>query len=259
MKLYVLSENSASPGFLAEHGLSYYIEFNNKKLLFDTGASDVFMKNALKLNVNLQEIDLIVLSHGHWDHGNGLKFIKNKPLTVHPDAFIKRYRKSGKENIGIDLSLNEIINKFSVNFASKPFYINENIIFLGEIPHTFEFEERETAYYKENGDNDDIKDDSALVLIKNNELIVVSGCAHSGICNIIEYSKELTGISKINTVIGGFHLKKQNYQTKKTIEYFNDNAVKNILPSHCTELPALSMFFNEFKIKHVKSGMIFNF
>jgi len=80
MKLTVLTENTASKNFLTEHGLSYLIEYNGKKILFDTGHSDVFLKNAKQLNINLDEVETVVLSHGHWDHGNGLKHLKNKTL-----------------------------------------------------------------------------------------------------------------------------------------------------------------------------------
>jgi 7,8-dihydropterin-6-yl-methyl-4-(beta-D-ribofuranosyl)aminobenzene 5'-phosphate synthase len=96
VKITVLSENTAGAGFLAEHGLSYLIEHNGNCLLFDTGASDVFLKNADKLNLDVPSaVDTVVLSHGHWDHGNGLQHLHQK-LT---HCFIKRYRKG---NAGLD-------------------------------------------------------------------------------------------------------------------------------------------------------------
>ncbi len=259
MKLSVLTENTASPYFLAEHGLSYFIEYDNKKILFDTGASDIFLRNADKLNININDTDLLVLSHGHWDHGNGLKYIKNKPLLCHPEVFMKRYRKGTDEYIGINSTYDEIKGKFDLKFSKKPFYITENIVFLGEIPRLNDFEAQTTSFIDDDGKDDFVIDDTALALIKNEELIIVSACSHSGICNITEYAKKLTGINKIKAVIGGFHLKKQDNQTKKTIDYFKKNKVQRLLPSHCTQLPALALFYNEFKIEHVKSGMTFNF
>jgi len=259
MKLSVLTENTAGAYFLAEHGLSYFIEYANKKILFDTGATDVFIKNAEKLNINLEDVDLIVLSHGHWDHGNGLEFIKNKTLVSHPNSFIKRFRKGEKKNIGLKLSKTEINNKFSLITSKKPYFLTDNIIFLGEIPRLNDFESQATSFVKENGEDDFVKDDSALAIIQDKELIIVSACSHSGICNIVEYGKKITGINSVKAVIGGFHLKKQDNHTKKTIEYFKKNKVQRLLPSHCTQLPALAMFYDEFKIEHVKTGMIFNF
>ena len=259
MKLTVLTENTAGGNFLAEHGLSYYIEYDNKKILFDTGATDVFLQNANKLNIDLNELDFVVLSHGHWDHGNGLNFIENKPLICHPNSFIKRYRKGEEKNIGLELSYKEIKDRFLLITSKISFNISENIIFLGEIPRVNNFESQTTSFVKENGDDDFIEDDSALAIIKNKELIIISACSHSGICNIVEYAKELTGIKKVRAVIGGFHLKKQDNQTKKTIDYFKQNDIETLLPSHCTQLPALAMFYDEFKIEQVKTGMIFNF
>ncbi len=259
MKLTVLTENAASQYFLAEHGLSYFIEYDNKKILFDTGASDVFLQNAEKLNINTNDADVIVLSHGHWDHGNGLKYIENKPLLCHPDVFIKRFRKGEEKNIGLELSFKEIKSKFSLITSKEPYYITPNIIFLGEIPRLNDFEAQATSFVDEYGKDDFVIDDTALAIIKNNELIIVSACSHSGICNITEYAKKITGINTVKAVIGGFHLKKQDNQTKKTIDWFKKNNVQRLLPSHCTQLPALAMFYNEFKIEHVKTGMIFNF
>ncbi len=259
MKLTVLTENTAGAKFLAEHGLSYFIEYDNKKILFDTGATDVFIENAKKVRIDVNEADMVVLSHGHWDHGNGLKFIKDKPLLCHPNSFIKRFRKRENENIGLKLTYKQIKEKFLLITSTKPFNITKNIIFLGEIPRLNDFEAKTTSFVDENNKDDFVIDDSALAIIKNDELIIVSACSHSGICNIVEYAKELTGIKNVKAVIGGFHLKKQDNQTKKTIEYFKNNRVNKLLPSHCTQLPALAMFYKEFKIEHVKTGMIFNF
>ena len=162
MKLSVLTENTASEYFLAEHGLSYFIEYDKKKLLFDTGASDVFLQNAEKLNISTDDADVIVLSHGHWDHGNGLKFIKNKPLICHPDSFIKRFRKGEEKNIGLELSYEELKDKFSLTASKEPYYITPNIIFLGEIPRVNNFEAQTTSFIDEYGNDDFVIDDTAL-------------------------------------------------------------------------------------------------
>jgi 7,8-dihydropterin-6-yl-methyl-4-(beta-D-ribofuranosyl)aminobenzene 5'-phosphate synthase len=98
-----------------------------------------------------------------------------------------------------------------------------------------------------------------LVIIDNDELVIISGCAHSGICNIIDYGISITGITKVKGVIGGFHLKHNNKQTQKTINYFKEQNIKYIYPSHCTELAALSAFNLSFPLKQVKTGMVFEF
>ena len=260
MKIYILTENTAGSNFLAEHGLSYLVDFDNDKILFDTGHSDVFLKNAKLLAIDIHtEVKNVVLSHGHWDHGDGLQFISNKSLITHPVSFIKRFRKTDNSPVGLKFSKKEIQKNFSLTETVKPFKISENLWFLGEIPRNNDFESQTTTFITEDGSNDFIPDDSAIAGIENGELVIITGCSHSGICNICEYAKTVTGISKINSVIGGFHLKHNNLQTKKTIEYFKLNNVKNIFPSHCTELPALTAFSNEFKIRQLKTGMVLEF
>lgn len=258
MKLYALTENTASGNFLAEHGLSYYIE-HDEVILFDTGHSDIFLKNAERTKIEIDKIETVVLSHGHWDHGNGLKYLNNKKLICHPEVFQKRFPKNGDKNIGLDLPYEELKKKFEIITSKSPYPVTENITFLGEIPRINSFESKSTTFVLENNEDDFVIDDSGLVIKLNAEIVVISGCAHSGICNMIEYAKKVTGINKIRAVIGGFHLKHNNHQTQETIKYLKTQDINKLYPSHCTELPALSAFQNEFNIKQLKSGMILNF
>jgi len=258
MKLYALTENTASGKFLAEHGLSYYIE-HDKNVLFDIGHSDVFLRNAKQLNLSLDQTETIVLSHGHWDHGDGLKYLSNKELVCHPDVFQKRYRKNQKENIGLESTFSELNEKFRINNSRIPFPISRKIIFLGEIPRLNDFESQTTTFCLSNGKDDFVMDDSGLVIKLKDEIVIISGCAHSGICNMIEHAKSISGFSKIRAVIGGFHLKHNYKQTQETIKYLKSQDIQELYPSHCTELPALSAFYKEFEIKQVKAGMILTF
>ncbi|SDS01907.1 7,8-dihydropterin-6-yl-methyl-4-(beta-D-ribofuranosyl)aminobenzene 5'-phosphate synthase [Polaribacter sp. KT25b] len=260
MKLTVLTENCAGSGFLAEHGLSYLIENEKEKFLFDTGATDVFLINAQKLGIDIQqEVETVVLSHGHWDHGNGLEYISNKTLITHPNVFMKRYRQKEDVNIGLKLSKKEIEKKFTLILSKRPYYLSDNIIFLGEIPKVNDFEAKETTFSDKLGQPDIVKDDSAIVVIQNNEIIVITGCSHAGVCNIIEYACKVTKIKNVKAVIGGFHLKQNNLQTQETIKYLKEKNIKKIYPSHCTQFPALVAFNEVFHIEQVKTGMILNF
>jgi 7,8-dihydropterin-6-yl-methyl-4-(beta-D-ribofuranosyl)aminobenzene 5'-phosphate synthase len=259
MHLTILTDNAAGGEYLAEFGLSYFIEYDDQRILFDTGHSDVFLKNAAMAGIDLDLIDTIVLSHGHWDHGNGLKYLENKKLITHPAAFMKRYHRGDDLNIGLDLSYEEINKKFDLKLSKRPLHISENIIYLGEIPRINDFESQETNFMDKKGEPDFVTDDSALAIKVNDELVVVTGCSHSGICNIIEYAKEVTKTNRIKAVIGGFHLKAVDERTVKTIEYINNQYIEDIYPSHCTELPALAAFYQSFQIKQVKTGMKFDF
>ncbi|MCF6331764.1 MAG: MBL fold metallo-hydrolase [Draconibacterium sp.] len=260
LKITILTENVAGRKFLAEHGLSYLIEIDGEKILFDTGHTNVFLKNAAMLGIDIcNDVENVVLSHGHWDHGDGLQFIKNKKLITHPTSFIKRYRKADKSPVGLSLNREQIKNKFNLIESKVPVQITKNLFFLGEILLQNNFEAQTTTFVDDAGNPDFMPDDTALAAIVNNELVVITGCSHSGICNIIEYAKKVSGITNVKAVIGGFHLKHQNLRTKKTVEYFKNNSVETLFPSHCTELPALATFYNEFNIQQVKTGMQIKF
>ncbi|HDR67754.1 MAG TPA: MBL fold metallo-hydrolase [Bacteroidaceae bacterium] len=260
MRITVLTENCAGDRLLAEHGLSYYIEHNGTNLLFDTGHSDVFLKNAGQLKIDLQnQIELVVLSHGHWDHGDGLRFIDNKTVITHPDAFIKRYRKKDHSYIGLSLSREEVEQKFTLITSEGPYYLSDEIIFLGAIPRLNDFESLSTAFLSEDETDDFVPDDSGLAIIHQGDLIVISGCSHAGICNTIENAKKVTGINRVKAVLGGFHLKNIDHVTDKTIQFLKDNHISGIYPSHCTELPALTAFYSAFKTFQVKTGSVFIF
>ena len=258
MKITVLTENVAGRNCLAEFGLSYLIDAD-KKVLFDTGNSDVFMINADRLKISMDEVDMVVLSHGHWDHGNGLKFFGNKTLLTHPDSFSKRYNKKDDRYVGLDQSQEELRSKYRIITSKIPFRISPEITFLGEIPRRNDFEAKHTYFSLEDGTEDFVMDDSALMVQTSNGLVIISGCAHAGICNTIEYACEIAGNHKVLGVIGGFHLKNDNDITLKTIQYLKDKGIERIYPSHCTAFPALAAFSREFRFFQVLTGDFFYF
>jgi 7,8-dihydropterin-6-yl-methyl-4-(beta-D-ribofuranosyl)aminobenzene 5'-phosphate synthase len=238
--------------------LSYLIE-SDKKILFDTGATNVFLQNAMKLNIALDDIDAIVLSHGHWDHGNGLANLTGHKLICHPSAFIRRYNKKDHNYVGLNLKIEQYQSLFELILTQTPYKISPEITFLGEIPRKSDFEIKTTHYIDENGDEDLIPDDSALAVTTSKGLVVISGCAQSGICNTVEYAKQTTGINEVYAVFGGFHLRSDNVQTQKTVEYFKALKIPHIYPAHCTSLPALSKFYEAFEIHQVLTGDYFYF
>lgn len=259
MNLTVLTENVAGSRFLAEHGLSYLIELNGDKILFDAGHSDVFLRNAQAMHIDLNAVRTVVLSHGHWDHGNGVKFLEKKTLIAHPGIFIKRYRKGGSVNIGLKMTSEQIKKKFDFVPAPTPFLVRPDLIFLGQVPRLNDFESKTTPFVDEQNCPDFVPDDSALAAISPKGLIIITGCSHSGICNIIEYAKRATGIDRVNTVIGGFHLKHDDIQTQRTIDYLKEQEIVNVFPSHCTEAPAMAAFYRHFGATQVKTGSKFEF
>jgi 7,8-dihydropterin-6-yl-methyl-4-(beta-D-ribofuranosyl)aminobenzene 5'-phosphate synthase len=258
----VINDNHSSGKFGSEHGLSYLIDAG-EKFLFDTGPSDIILRNAEKLDINLDEIQTIILSHGHWDHGNGLLYLfrEDNPrnLVYHPDAFEKKYRKADHSYIGLPFSHDIAARHFQLIETTSPLQINNQVVFLGEIPRNNDFEAKVTDFEHEDGSEDFVNDDSGLAIRTSGGLIVVTGCGHAGICNTIRYAQQITGEENILAVLGGFHLKKDDEITKKVVACFRSMKVKYAFPSHCTGFPALSRFYMHYKNPVVSSGDVFTF
>ncbi len=237
LKIIVLNDNRCdNSNFKCEHGISLYIEYNGSRVLFDAGQTDIFIENAKKLNINLDKLDAIVLSHGDYDHGNGLKYLNTKTkLICHPDFSLTRISKRTGNDNGLNQTKEELKQKYVLIESKEPIYISDNIIFLGQIERNNNFEKGDNLpAYDGNGNTYVHLDDSGLVIQTDKGLIVISGCAHSGICNTVEYAKKITCDNRILAVMGGFHLKNVHEQTLKTIEYMKQNKVQTVYLAHCT-------------------------
>ncbi|MFO7755147.1 MAG: MBL fold metallo-hydrolase, partial [Bacteroidales bacterium] len=254
MKISILTDNAPGTYTAAEHGLSYLIEHDGRRILFDTGQSDLFLKNADIMNIDMDSVDTIVLSHGHYDHGNGLKYLSGGTLICHPACFGKKYGRGGKKYIGLYENRDELEKKFKLICSAEPYSITENIVFLGEIPRVTDFESKETYFTFEDGSPDYIMDDSAVALIHKEGLFVITGCGHAGVVNTLEHALKVTGEKRIYGIMGGFHLKDNNQQTKQTIKYLQQKEVKHVYPSHCTALPAMAAFYDAFGMRQLKTG-----
>ncbi len=259
MKIFVLTENNAGKVTGAEHGLSCLIETDGKRILFDTGHSDLFLKNAAVMGVNMKEIDFIILSHGHFDHGDGLGHLSGGTLLCHPGCFSKRYRGSDKSYIGLKYSREDLEAKFNLITSREPYRISNSIVFAGEIPRVTSFESQYTSFVLEDGAPDFVTDDSALIITLPDGLFIITGCGHSGIVNTMEHASSVTGTEKIYGITGGFHLKEEDRQTIETVNYLKNKKVTHILPSHCTAGAALDLFRSTFDAMPVKTGDIFSF
>ncbi len=259
MKISILTDNNPGTFTQAEHGLSYLIEHDGKKILFDTGQSDLFLRNAGKMNTDLENIDTVILSHGHFDHGNGLEYLSEGTLICHPGCFVKRYREKDRTYIGLKKSKEELSAIFNLNTSRVPVKISEKIIFLGEIPRETDSESKTTPFILDDETPDFVMDDSAVALIIPEGLFVVTGCGHSGIVNTLKHAMKITGIGKISGIMGGFHLKEIDNQLKETIKFLRENKVKHVIPSHCTEFPALALFYELPGFRQVKTGDILFF
>lgn len=262
VSITILNDNRPSGYLASEHGLAMLIDAD-EKILFDTGPSDVFLRNAEKMHIDLDDVHTIVLSHGHWDHGNGLPYLfgdeSSRRLICHPAAFEKKYRKKDHSYIGLSWSQTEVARHFLLRTSKTPVQVTKKIYFLGEIPRNNDFEARTTEFETENGTEDFVPDDSGIAIRTAQGMIVITGCGHAGICNTIDHARNVTGDDRIVAVFGGFHLKKDDEVTRKTVDCFLRIGVKMAYPSHCTALPALVRFYLAYRNPFVSSGDKFVF
>ncbi|WP_323078940.1 MBL fold metallo-hydrolase [Klebsiella quasipneumoniae] len=276
MKLTVLVDNNTliDRYLIGEPGVSYLIEHDGQKILFDTGYSDVFLKNAQTLKIDLTSIDSIVFSHGHNDHTWGLNhlaqyydrinFIPERKINLicHPDALSPKYFDA--KSIGINYRFDQHDLFFDKICSKKPYPLTEKIIFLGQIPrgNTFEMLTPVGHTVDDKGESIDdyVMDDSALAIKTPEGLVVVTGCSHAGIANIIEYAKQVTGENHIASVIGGFHLQNADEDLlNQTGDYLKALSPGSLYPCHCTDLAAKVSLARFIKINEVGVGLTLNF
>ena len=255
MKITILVDNYVTKrNFIAEHGFSALIEDGEKRILFDTGQGYALMHNLKVKNIDPKTIKMVILSHGHDDHTGGLEaFYKENnefELIAHPDVVYPKFKIMGevKQNIGLKIGL----SKFNKHFSKVPFAITPYLIFSGEVPKINQWELEEKSYYREkNGklEKDPFTDDVSLFIpLKDKKLLVLTGCAHSGIINIIQYGMKVTGMNKLYGVIGGMHLKNASKRRiERTAEMLYEMDPSFITLSHCTGIPAGIEFTKKLK------------
>ncbi|MDD3012222.1 MAG: MBL fold metallo-hydrolase [Candidatus Gastranaerophilales bacterium] len=275
MQITVLVDNNTLIGryFQGEPALSFLIEENGKNILFDTGYSDAFINNARKMGINLYDLDYVVLSHGHLDHTWGLssliklfteatyeKISFNRPIIIaHPMAFASKSKNELKE-VGSILSDNKISRSFNLNLSKNPLWITEKLVFLGEVERTNKFEGHRVMgqIHLESQTNEDdyMKDDTAIAYKSTKGIVIITGCSHSGICNIIEQAKDVCQDNRVLDVIGGFHLlNPPSEQMKFTLDYFKKLKPETLHPCHCTDLYSKIALSQVANIKEVGIGL----
>ncbi len=254
MKLTLLTENNSlyDTFFHAEHGFSAYIEDDGKKILYDTGYSNAFIKNAIQMGIDLTKIDYLIISHGHYDHAGGLKhlieYYKGQGVTRKPvlmfaseDIFLLKYNFEVDKNTGFNMELDMLKEYFDVRFVHDPYNLTDNLIYLGQVErlNNFECKTPQNKKLKNNEYIDDFIDEDTQLVYKHknsDEISIVTGCSHNGICNIIAYAKKVTGRNKVNTVIGGLHLQRPSeYLLSSTLEFVKNAHIENFYACHDTD------------------------
>lgn len=251
-RITILVDNKAGTDLVAEHGLSLWIETGDKYLLFDTGQGTAIEKNAATLGIDLATTDILVLSHGHYDHTGGvptcLRTTGKVTLYCHPGAVVPRYsvRHGVSRSIQMPHEVMQAIDKLPskrVHWVQHSLLLNENIGLTGPIPHQTDSENGEEPFFLDPKGYrpDPIDDDMALWIRTATGLVVCVGCAHAGLGNTLHYVQQLNEGMRIRAVIGGFHLMNAGEpQLAHTIAALRVLAPDQIIPCHCTGEPATS-------------------
>ena len=257
MKITVLTENTISKNLSpslaeklkAEHGLSLFIETENRKILFDMGQTNLFLENAKNLNINLKEVDFAVLSHGHYDHGGlpssenvffGISGFLNRnktaPIFINENAFSDNYN-ANKKYIGLDKNLLE-----NPDFMQRAIFVSDEKEIAPNIK-LFSCNKNEKLVPTNTDGLTQLKDgiffpedfshEHYLLIEENSKKILISGCSHKGILNITEWFKP-------DILIGGFHLKSldtKNQSDIKTLQNLGEKLTSyntTFYTCHCT-------------------------
>jgi 7,8-dihydropterin-6-yl-methyl-4-(beta-D-ribofuranosyl)aminobenzene 5'-phosphate synthase len=262
---------------IAEPGFSALVRFEKngreRTLLFDTGVSPTGMvENMRRLGLSLQDVEVIVLSHGHWDHVTGMEGVARTlgraalPVLIHPEFWSRRrIRFPGLDPAELPSTSRTALEGAGFEIVEErhpSFLLDGSVLITGEVDRTTEFEtgfQGHEAFRDEDWQPDPlILDDQALVLsLPERGLVVVSGCGHAGIVNTVRYAQKLTGQRQVAAIIGGFHLSGPMFEPiiAPTIGAFDELSAALIVPAHCTGWRAVHQLAARFPDAFVQSAV----
>jgi 7,8-dihydropterin-6-yl-methyl-4-(beta-D-ribofuranosyl)aminobenzene 5'-phosphate synthase len=280
LEVTILCDNIVGiPLGIGEHGFSAFVERSGESILFDTGRGTGIVPNSLAFGKDLREVKKICISHGHFDHSEGivqvLALARGAEVCAHPDIFQVRIADRKDEKgilpnrrfVGIPYR-REHLELMGANFRLDREFreIAEGIFLTGEVPRKTSFEKGEPSLMVPSGEGfvqDPFSDDQSLVIRTPKGLVVVFGCAHSGVINTLLYARERTGEDRIHAVLGGTHLgflsEEQQERSIRELKALNPQVVA---VSHCTGMKAafklMQEFGERFSFAHVGSSFQFD-
>lgn len=278
MRLTVLVDNNTliDRYFLAEPGLSLHLASQGRNILFDAGYSDALLRNSVTLGLDLADLDAIALSHSHLDHTWGLvplfrRFtetaiegggLPRPDLVAHPDIF--KSREAGPcPEIGSLVSEETTARFCALKLSTEPVWLTDELVFLGEIPRVTDFECLEPVgrVRDKDGINDCfVTEDTALACKTDKGLVVITGCSHAGICNIISHAQKVCGEKHVHDIIGGFHLlDPPEAQLRGTLDYLAALAPDRVHACHCTDLRSKIALATVVNVREVGVGLVLEY
>jgi len=274
VSITILVENTTPvPNLIGEYGFSCLITVDGRNLLFDTGSDQALFHNSKALGIKLEDIEDVMISHGHFDHTGALLPLLaqygKKKIYAHSRLLLTRLfpLNNGKlKKIGSPFSDQEL-KQAGAEFIFRDEFseIMPGVYISGEIPRSNDFEDTGGDFQVEdNGQiqSDKLQDDMALIIDHPEGLIIVSGCAHSGVINTITHATHMTGKTKILAYIGGTHLlNASSGRIDKTVAALQALDITKLIVAHCTGFYAAARLYNELGAMVIKgeTGMKFKF
>ena len=257
IRITLLVENTAErAGLLAEHGLAYWIDDGSQQILFDTGQGGVLVSNAYRLGIDLNRVDSVVLSHGHYDHTGGLSDAlrghRPQAIYLHPDALKPKYAKNRNgtsRSIGIPETSEMAIHRCDDCLISteEPTAVGNRLMVTGPVPRTTDFEDTGGPFFLDAQCQhpDPLTDDQSVFFDSSQGTVVLLGCAHAGVINTLRYIQQLTDNRPICAVFGGMHLVAASAdRLTKTIDALKSMEIAQLGPAHCTGHHATNALWN---------------
>jgi len=258
LRITALVENTAADSsLLAEHGLSVWIEKDGQRFLFDTGQGGALARNAGVLGIRLDSAGAVLLSHGHYDHTGGLVHVplgESSPLIyAHPGVLGYKFSRGPggpAHDIGMPSQVRDMMHSSPrVRWTEGPTEVWPGFFLTGYIPRENDFEDTGGPFFADADCRtpDELPDDQAAFIDTPGGLVVLLGCAHSGVVNTLCYIGKLSGRSRFRAVMGGMHLVSASRERMdRTVEAFRKFGVPKLFPAHCTGLEATGRLFREF-------------
>ena len=247
LRITLIVDNATPAGLVEEHGFAAWVEAGDQRIVFDTGQGLAFEHNARHLGIDLDQADALVLSHGHYDHSGGvgafLAANSHAPVFSSRDTQVRRFSchpDQPPRMIGIGEATLSALNALPVSRRIEldaPRYIGPGIGITGPVPRQTAFEDAGGPFFFDVAGRhpDPVGDDLALWFETTDGLLVLTGCCHSGIVNTVDYIRKITGITRMNSIVGGLHLLHASPQRLgQTLRFLHECTLKRLIPCHCT-------------------------
>lgn len=245
VKITIIVDNHAGDGLVAEHGFALWIETQGKQILFDTGQGHALLANSRALGIDLRQTDLLVLSHGHYDHTGGVYHVLQAAPKVtvyaHPQVLIDRYsvRDTVAKKVSMDNECRTLLEcraKQKMHWVTRKIELLPGVELTGPIARRTHFEDSGGPFFLDPlaKQADPLHDDQALWIHSPKGLLLIVGCSHAGIINTISQALEQTGQNRIHMILGGMHLLNAGEERLQITLAALADAAEHLYPCHCT-------------------------